>query len=279
MHLRVLLALLPAAVVAAPTITTASCDKAALASGADAYVASLTAGKLDSLQKLSSTSNFSYVENNQAIDVSKSTVLGAQALKVDHRRTNYDLVQCASYSEIISSTGPKPYVIGTMVRHDPSTMAIIVVDSIISTTGAWLFDAAKTLSYVKNETWDILPEAKRSSRAALQAAGDAYLDMWSNATAQNAVPWGTPCTRLEGSAYTGKGQPDDSCKPGIPSNHSQAPNIRRRYVIDEEMGSATIFCVWQHMMNAADSHEFRLESGKLRYVHTMTVCPGQTCKL
>jgi hypothetical protein len=84
---------------------------------------------------------------------------------------------------------------------------------------------------------------------------------------------------LEGSAYTGRGQPDDSCKAGIPSNHNQAPNTRRRYVIDEAMGSVTIFCVWEHMMMAADSHEFRLENGRLRYVHTMTECGGRQCRL
>ena len=85
--------------------------------------------------------------------------------------------------------------------------------------------------------------------------------------------------RLEGSAYTGKGAPDDSCQPGIPSNHNQAPNTHRRYVIDQEMGSVSIFCVWEHMMNAADNHEFRLENGKLRFVHTMTECGGKVCKL
>lgn len=77
----------------------------------------------------------------------------------------------------------------------------------------------------------------------------------------------------------GKGLPTDSCTPGIPSNHSQAPNTHRRYVIDEAMGSVSIFCLWEHMMNAADSHEFRLEGGKLRYVHTMTECGGRVCKL
>lgn len=45
------------------------------------------------------------------------------------------------------------------------------------------------------------------------------------------------------------------------------------------MGSVSIFCVWEHMMMAADNHEFRLENGKLRFVHTMTECGGKTCKL
>lgn len=101
---------------------------------------------------------------------------------------------------------------------------------------------------MKQEVWTPLPAAQRSARGVIQDAGDAYLDMWSSATSSELVPWGTPCVRLEGSSYTGKGSPDDSCKPGIPSNHNQKPNSRRRYVIDEEMGTVSIFCVWEHMV-------------------------------
>lgn len=94
------------------------------------------------------------------------------------------------------------------------------------------------------------------------------------------MPWGRPCNRLEGGAYVGTGSPNDSCEAGIPSNTNQAPNTRRRYVIDETMGSVNILCVWEHMMMAADSHEFRLENAKVRFIHTMTVCPGnQVCRL
>ncbi len=118
-------------------------------------------------------------------------------------------------------------MIGTQIRHDAAGK-VNSVDSIVSTTNSWIFDAKKTLSYVLGENWTVIPEGKRDNRAAIQAAGDAYLDLWSNSTAEKAIPWGTPCTRLEGSAYTGKGKPDDSCKPGIPSNHNQAPNTHRR---------------------------------------------------
>lgn len=79
------------------------------------------------------------------------------------------------------------------------------------------------------------------------------------------MPFGTPCVRLEGSAYTGSGSPDDWCTPGIPSNSSQPPNTGRRYVEDQAYGSVSILCLWQHMMDVADSHEFRLEGGTLRY--------------
>jgi hypothetical protein len=264
------------AVLAIPVAPAAECDRAALLAAADAYIAAQTAGKLDSLQSILST-GWTYTENNKVTDVKKGVL--SKAMKIDHRRTNVDLTACATYTEIIITAAATPYVIGTQIHHN-TDMTVKLVDTIASTTNSWIFNAKKTLEYVLQEKWDVIPEGKRDKREVIKAAGDAYMDMWSNATASDAVPWGTPCTRLEGSAYTGKGKPDDSCKPGIPSNHNQAPNSNRRYVIDEAMGSVSIFCVWEHMMNAADAHEFRLEGGKLRYVHTMTVCPGgQVCKL
>jgi hypothetical protein len=261
---------------AAPLVAAAECDRAALMAGADAYVAAQTAGKLDALQPVLS-SNWSYVENNKVADATKSVL--SKALKIDHRRTNVDMVQCATYTELIVTDSKNPYVIGTQIHHS-ADQKVRLIDSVASTTNSWIFNASKTLSYVVQEKWDIIPEGKRDSREVIKAAGDAYMDIWSDATAESKIPWGQPCTRLEGSAYTGRGLPTDSCAAGLPSNHKQAPNSNRRYVIDESMGSVSILCVWEHMMMAADQHEFRLENGKLRYVHTMTVCPNnQVCRL
>ncbi|KAK4149326.1 hypothetical protein C8A00DRAFT_18965 [Chaetomidium leptoderma] len=251
------------------------CDRSVMAEAADAYIAAQTAGNVGMLQHAVGDS-WEYEENNKKKEAHEGLL--SKALKVDHRRTNFDLVACATYTELIAADPANPFVIGTQIRHGVDGR-VTLIDTIASTTNSWLFDAKKTLEYVLQEEWDPIPKGKRDSRDMIKAAGDAYLDMWSSATAANAVPWGTPCTRLEESAYTGKGRPDDSCKAGIPSNHSQAPNTRRRYVIDEAMGSVSIFCVWEHMMMAADSHEFRLEGGKLRYVHTMTECGGQRCTL
>ncbi|KIH94521.1 hypothetical protein SPBR_06140 [Sporothrix brasiliensis 5110] len=264
-----------------------TCNHTTLAEAADAYIAAQTTGQLAPLLAVTAA-NWTYQENNQAVSIatsrSASGIIVAKALKIDHRRTNFDLTACATYTELVSATDPaNPYVIGTQIHHATDLsepQKVVLVDSIVTTTGAWLFDAKKTLQHVLQENWTvILPERARDTRVVLQAAADAYLDMWSNATASEAVPWGTPCTRLEGSAYTGHDRPDDSCKAGIPSNHKQAPNTRRRYVIDESMGSVSVFCVWEHMMNASDSHELRLERGKLRYVHTMTSCGSKACKL
>ncbi|KAL8364840.1 hypothetical protein RB595_003899 [Gaeumannomyces hyphopodioides] len=257
------------------------CTKAELLAAADAYVAAQTTGNLSALAAFAGPGGWAYVQNNQPTDPSSPTSVLTRPLAIDHRRTNTDLVQCATYTELISVSGP--YVIGTQIHHSPSAPSkIALVDSVASTRGSWLFDVAKTLSYARAETWAPIPEARRDARALIRAAGDAYMDMWSDATAHLAVPWGAPCARLEGGSYTGAGAgaaAADTCSVGIPSNHSQAPNSRRRYVVDEEMGSVSILCVWEHMMNAADSHEFRLEGGRLRYVHTMTECGGRTCRL
>jgi len=260
-----------------PLSKRATCTRETLLAAADAYVAAQTAGKLDALSPVLAA-NWTYEENNKVIDATKS-VVAKLALKIDSRRTIVDLVQCATYTELISATGAVPYVIGTQIHHEKDSNKVKLIDSVASTTGSWLFDAKKTLDYAKQEKWDPIPEGKRDARELIQSAGDLYLDLWSSSTAEAKIPWGTPCARLEGGAYTGKGRADDSCKAGVPSNHNQAPNTRRRYVIDESMGSVSILCVWEHMMNAADSHEFRLEGGKLRFIHTMTECGGKTCRL
>jgi hypothetical protein len=235
---------LASAVCVAPLVQVA-CDRAVLTVAADAYIAAQRAGSLDPLKPVLAAS-WTYTENNKNISTTSSVL--SKKLTIDHRRTNYDLVNCATYTEVVAASGP--YVIGTQIRH-AADGRVSSIDTVASTTGSWLFNATKTLEYVKAEDagWNPLPASAQSTREVIQSAGDAYLDMWSDAHAHEKVPWGTPCVRLEGSAYTGKGLANDSCQPGIPNNHSQAPNTRRRYVIDQEMGSVSIFCVWEHMVS------------------------------
>ncbi|KAF4625029.1 hypothetical protein G7Y89_g13141 [Cudoniella acicularis] len=219
------------------TPVTCDCDRAILISAADAYVSAQTAGSLSTLQTLL-TSDYKYQENNKNVDV-KSSVL-SQALTISHRKTTADTVACASYTELIALT-PKPYVIGTSLRHTADGTAVTLIDTIAATTGSLSFNAAKTLSYIQKEDWSpIADSSKWDTRALLMQTADAYLDMWTNATAYNAVPWGTPCERVEGSSL------NSPCTAGAPKGGSSKRNDMR-------------------------SHEFRLEKGKLRFVHTITL--------
>ena len=88
--------------------------------------------------------NWTYKENNKQMNLDSTTLL-SKHLQFDHRRTNYDLTACASYIELIS-VSPQ-YVIGTQIHHNPDGL-INSIDNIVTTTGAWIFNATKTLEWV-----------------------------------------------------------------------------------------------------------------------------------
>jgi hypothetical protein len=72
--------------------------------------------------------------------------------------------------------------------------------------------------------------------------------------------------------HTGTGSPKDSCDVGVPSGVNIA---NRRFIVDETIGSVVVFCTFGAGTpgggsGAPDTHLFRVENGKLRYVHTLT---------
>jgi len=244
------------------TTVSAECTREGLLAAANSYVAAITAGKIDGL-KLVST-NFTYKENNKAADIKKGVL--SQPLKIDLNRSTADTVACASYTMIISSGGTKPYVLATQIRHPgDDTSTISVIDTIAATTGSLFFNAKKTLGYIQAENWGTLAATDRPSRELLKKVGDAYLDMWTDAKAADSIPWGTDCERVEGSQYT------RPCGVSLPRGGSSKNNGDRRYVIDETVGSVDVLCSFDSLGSLPDSHEIRVEAGKVKYVHTVTV--------
>src|SRR3569833_806082 len=233
----------------------AECPRDKLLATADAYIAAQAAGKPSDIQKLLSTSNFTYMENNKAADFKGGLI--SNSLKLDYNRSLADTTACASFSVLFVS-GLMSYVIGTQIRHN-ADMSVSMVDTVAATTGSLFFNASATLQYMTKEDWSPLPEGKRPSRAVLQAAIDGYLDLWSNATAIQSVPFGTPCERIEGARYV------SPCTNGIPTSAGMKANSMRRYVIDEVMGSAEVLCSFTSVGDIPDSHEIRIENGKTRY--------------
>jgi hypothetical protein len=113
----------------------------------------------------------------------------------------------------------------------------------------------------------VIPRESRDTRATLIAAANAYEDIFFDNSVK--VPWGTPCNRLEGGrTHTGKGTPEDSCNAGVPSG---MPITKRRFVVDPEIGAVVALSRFS-VNELPDSHLFRVEHGKIRFVHTMTVC-------
>ena len=105
----------------------------------------------------------------------------------------------------------------------------------------------------------------------LVAAANAYLDAFLEGK-KDLVPWGYPCNRTEGGAHAGNGSPRDSCDVGVPSGVNIS---NRRFVVDPTIGSVVVYCTFgagnaTGGSGAPDTHLFRVENGKLRYVHTLT---------
>ncbi|KAK4226058.1 hypothetical protein QBC38DRAFT_481653 [Podospora fimiseda] len=237
------------------------CTREFLKAAADSFVAAQQAGNPSLLAPVSA--NTVYHENFKPATLASGIL--KTPLKIDHNRSSLDTTLCATYTEIVSATGSKPYVVGVQLFF--TNQVITKADVLVTTTGDWLFNATGTLNWAKKEDWGTIPEGKRDSRAVIKAAGDAYADIFSNKSV--VVPWGRPCSRLEGGMYTGNGGPNDRCDVGIPSGVSL---VDRRYVIDETVGAVSIFLSFSGI---PDSHEFRVEGGKLRFVHTITVMNGR----
>jgi hypothetical protein len=260
---------LAAAAVASPAAAQqAGCTRERLQVMADQYRAAQAAGSvIMNMRPMGEWVN--YYENFELSSMTFGGVI-ASPQKVAWDRSFYDTVACRVYVESIITDPAHPYVLATMIRgtgspgSPPGTVSGF--DVIVTDKDDWLFDARKTLYFAQREDWSDIPEAQRNTRQELQAAADAYLDLFKDKSVQ--VPWGTPCARLEGSAYTGKGQPTDSCNVGVPDNIDM---IERQYVIDPVVGAVAVF-LKMGPNKRPDAHVFRIENGQIRYVHTVTNC-------
>jgi hypothetical protein len=219
-----------------------------------------------------------WVDYNQNLEESTmATGVISTPQKIDFTRTIYDNKTCTSYTEVIITDPAHPYVLGAQISERGGQLGGINV-MVTDKANGWLFNPANTLKYSKAENWSEIPEAERDSRDTLIAAANAYLDYFDDKKV--VVPWGTPCERLEGGLYTSKaapGQslPDDSCNVGVPNNIKL---VDRQYIVDESLGAVTVLL---HFANdqVPDAHTFRVEHGKIRYVHTITACKVANCGL
>ncbi|ORY19244.1 hypothetical protein BCR34DRAFT_472358 [Clohesyomyces aquaticus] len=263
--------MLPSALlaVALATSATARCSRTFLNDAIDSYLAAQSKGEPTALFTL--TDNFNYTEQFKPANISSGIL--SKALQIDHNLSIKDPVLCTAFTELIVLDPGHPYVIGTRMELDGQR--IKKIETLVTDEGDWLFNATGYAYYSSLENWDIIPEDQRDSREVIQAAGDAYFNRFADANIT--VPFGTPCARLEGGAYTGgRNISANTCNLGLPSTIKV---VDRRYVVDEEMGAVNIYVGFPGLDRASkepgpDSHLFRVEKGKLRYIHTVSTCEG-----
>jgi len=257
-------------------LAAADCSRDKLVKITDAYVAAQMAGSYDNWSA-AVADDIKYTENFEPADI--ETGILSKAIKMDHTLSIHDAVQCRTFTEIISTDSAHPYVIGTRMQvADDGTVSLM--ESIVTDAGDWAFNATGYLYWTSLEkSWAPIPEADRDSREVIQAAGDAYFNRFADAKVE--VPFGTPCARLEGGAYTGRSNMEgNTCNLGLPSTITVTD---RRYVVDEVMGAVDIFVGFpgldrsQGQAPAPDSHFFRVEKGEIRYIHTVSSCVEAGC--
>ena len=241
-----------------------SCVRGGLQRAVNLYIDAQTKGDTSGLPL---ANGLGYVENMEKLDINTGVI--KKPLKIDHHRSLLDEATCQTFTEVIVTDAANPYVLGTRMRINHDKIAEIEI--LWTTTGYWLFNAENYLKYSSAEDWSPIAPEKRDSRETLVAAANSYLDAFLEGKI-DLVPWGFPCQRTEGGMYTGKGSPNDSCEVGVPSGVNIA---NRRFVVDEVLGSVVVYCTFgaggpNGGSGAPDTHLFRIENGKLRYVHTLT---------
>jgi hypothetical protein len=246
------------------SVAQVACTREGLQRAIDLYIAAQTKGDTSGLPL---PMGAGYMENAANADINTGVI--KKAMKIDHHRSLIDPSTCQTFTEVIVTDKANPYVLGTRLRVNRDKIAEIEI--LWTTTGYWLFNPDTYLQWSSTEKWGTIPANQRDTRDTLVAAANAYLDAFLEGK-KDLVPWGYPCQRTEGGMHTGKGVPEDSCDVGVPSGVNIA---NRRFIVDPTIGSVVVFCTFgagnaNGGSGAPDTHLFRVENGKLRYVHTLT---------
>jgi hypothetical protein len=266
----------PAAVPsAAPVAPKLVCTRESLQTAVDSY---LLAQKTGERSKMRVADAVKYLENMNEVTADKGT--WNTALPVAFSRSFLDETRCRTFSELIVTDGGHQYVIGTRLSVDKGT--ITAIDSLVSQKGDWLFNANAYLKYSSKEDWTTpkatagVPSGKGAAMQTLINAANSYLDQFSDKFVQ--TPWGIPCARLEGGAYTNRdGDAKATCEVGIPPGVLYIVN--RDYVVDEKQGVINVFCRFGNSTTGMpDSHTFRVVDGKIHNVHTISINLNQATR-
>lgn len=266
--LALLCGVLPAATGAIlETVAQTKCGRADLQAAVDRYLEALQKGN-PSLLPLAPGAR--YIENRKEIPFGQG--IWRETLRIDLQRSFLDVDTCETFTEIIHASGSHPYVLGTRLKIEDNRIS--EVEALVTDKDDWLFNAENYLKYSSREKWPILaPEARRDRQTLIQAA-NAYFDVFSDRSAVSRVPWGVPCARLEGGAYTNPQDAPDATCTGGPPLEGTVRIVNRRFIVDVDMGTVVGLVDFGEKNGWPDSHIFRLENGKVRYVHTLTVCPN-----
>jgi len=251
----------------APLQDRPTCTRDELNAATDAYVEAQRTGNIGLLPL---DEKVHFLENMTTVE--RGAGLWATALPIAHAMSLHDDTRCKTFTEGIVTQGGTPYVIGRRLYLHQGK--VIRVDSLVTDQGDWLFNANAYLKYSSAEDWSDLFKYQKTPPSEMIRGANAYLDGFADKFTD--IPWGTPCARLEGGAYTNRNNdPHASCEVGLPPGVLYIVN--RDYLVDEEKGVINVFCRFGNSTSGMpDVHTFRFIDGKLRGAHTLSVNLGTT---
>lgn len=257
---------LAALAMAAPAQAQGACDRNLLQGIVNDWIAGIEGGTMMTMQL------GEWVDYSENFRRASLGAFLSRPRKVDWHNALLDTTSCQVFVQAVildeaQGENAEPMVIATQIGN--GFFGVGPFNNIVTREGDWLFDPRATYEYARRENWGEIPEGERATRAELIAAANAYLDLFSDPSVQ--VPWGEPCARLEGGVYTGRGLPTDSCNVGVPQGVEMK---NRRFVVDEARGAVNVLLAMGEK-SRPDSHTFRVENGRLRFIHTVTHCGGE----
>ena len=250
-----------AALISSPAAAQGACSRELLEGIADDWVAAVEKGSPFEMEL------GEWVDYQENLEIGFMSAFFDGPRKVDWHRAVLDTAGCKVFVESVILDQARPMVLATVLTN--GFFGVSPISNIVSEKGDWLFDAQATYDHAKAEDWSPIPEGQRMSREQLVAVADAYLNKFSDKAVE--VPWGTPCARLEGGMYIGGSKPGDTCDIGVPEGVAL---VERQYTVDEALGAVNV----QLRFGAnrrPDSHTFRVENGRIRFIHTVTNCGDQ----
>jgi len=240
----------------------AACTRTQLQAAADSYVAAQETGDIT---RMALADDARFFEN--MAEVGKADGLWNTALPIAQSRSFIDTTRCKTFTEVIVTKGRHPYVLGT--RLTVGGGKITEINGLVTDKGDWLFNANAYLKFSKTEYWGALTTNEQTDTQGLIDAANRYLDLFADKFID--APWGIPCARLEGGAYSNRdNDPRATCNVGVPEGVLYIVN--RSYVVDKEKGVVNVFCRFgDSNTGMPDSHTFRLVNGEYRNIHTLSV--------
>ena len=206
----------------------------------------------------------------------------AEALTVDFTRSFHDTAQCATFTGADRRHAPAPYVIHTRMEATEDGK-VSKMESVVTDAGDWVFGASEHLHVTRRrEDWGEIPAdgetGERSSRRRPTRIST------TGGTRTCRCRTARPAPGLRGGSITGSRNPErQTCTMGaFPQQINVATAVTSS---TRTVGAVSIFhnFSWIDAGLPTDhpgtpaSQTFRVEDGKNRYIHEVTVCTTEGC--